>query len=198
MKECLLTTLRDKKTDTAAFRQAADRLSELIAADIAAEMPKDPVSIETPLGSAKGFKPMHKIVLIPILRAGIALLPAFLKLFPDARVGFLGIKRDEKTVQSNQYYEKLPSLSADDIVIVLDPMIATGGTALLALEKLSEKKVHPSRIFFAGIIGSSEGIQRVKSKFPYVNLRIVGEDSQLNDRKFIVPGLGDFGDRYFS
>lgn len=198
MKECLLTILRDKNTDTAAFRQAADRLSELIAADIAAEMPKDSISVETPFGAAKGFKPMHKVVLVPILCAGMALLPAFLKCFPDARVGFLGIKRDEKTAVPNQYYENLPSLSADDIVIVLDPMIATGGTALLALQKLSEKKVHPSRIYLVGIIGASEGVQRVKSKFPYANLRIVGEDPQLNDRKFIVPGLGDFGDRYFS
>lgn len=197
MKESLLTILRDKGTTTVAFRQAANRLAELIAAEVATSITEEPTSVQTPFGQAKGAKIPHNVVLISILRAGAILLPAFLRLFPEAKVGFFGIRRDEKTAQPISYYDNLPSITNNDWVVVLDPMIATGGSALLAMEKLSKLEIHPSRIIFAGVIASAEGLQKLKTKYPYLTVKIVAEDPSLNPQKFITPGLGDFGDRYF-
>ena len=197
MKLQLLTTLRDKQTDLAAFRTAADRLSELIAAEIALSMPLEMKRVETPLGPAEGACCLNSVVLIPILRAGMVMLPAFLRHFCNAKVGFLGMRRDEKTAQPILYYEHLPKIDGDEIVMLLDPMIATGGSALLALDKIAKAGAHPSRIHLAGIIGALEGLQRIKKSYPYLNLSVVAEDPELNAQKFIVPGLGDFGDRYF-
>jgi uracil phosphoribosyltransferase len=197
MKESLLTILRDKETKTAAFRLAANRLAELIAAEVAASITEEPTLVQTPFGQAKGAKIPHNVVLIAILRTGAILLPPFLRLFPEAKIGFFGIRRDEKTAQPHFYYENLPAITSDDWVVILDPMIATGGSALLALEKLSILDIHPSRIFFAGVIAAAEGLQKIKTKYPYLSVKIVAEDPSLNPQKFITPGLGDFGDRYF-
>jgi len=197
MKECLLTILRDKKTSMPEFRRAADQLADLLAAEVTCSLPGEPISIETPVAPAKGFKAPQKIVLIPIYRAGIVLLPPFLRHFPSARVGFFGIRRKEKTAEPLPYYENLPPISSEDTVIVLDPMIATAGSALYVLEKLSALEVHPSRIILVAIIGSIEGIEKIKTKYPYITIKVVAEDPSLDARKYIVPGLGDFGDRYF-
>jgi uracil phosphoribosyltransferase len=136
------------------------------------------------------------VVLVPILRAGMALLPAFLALFPEAPIGFFGIKRDEKTALPHLYYEKLPSIAETDTVFLLDPMIATGGTACLALKLLKQKGA--KEIFLFAVIGATIGMKKVEHEHPEVKMLVAAEDPELNAQKMIVPGLGDFGDRYFS
>jgi uracil phosphoribosyltransferase len=197
MKKALLTILRDKSSSRSQFRRASDKLSELIAAEIAEELTLEEISVATPLANAQGHRLTQKVVLIPILRAGIALLPAFMRLFDESRIGFLGVRRDENTAKAYQYYENIPPLSNHEIILVLDPMIATGGSALLALQKLKERGAHLAHIFLISVIASTPGIQAVKALFPEINIRVVSEDQALNDKKFIIPGLGDFGDRYF-
>lgn len=197
MKESLLTILRDQNTGLEAFRLAANRLSDLLAAEASAAVFQEPAIVQTSLGKAAGFRMTHPVAVLPILRAGLTLLPSFLHLFPTASVGFFGLRRDEKTAQPIPYYENLPSLSKDHLVFLLDPMIATAGSSLYALERLEKLKVHPSRIWLVGFLAAAEGIQKIKEKFPYVNIRVAAEDKELNSKKFIVPGLGDFGDRYF-
>ena len=197
MKEALLTTLRDRNTTQHAFRGAADKLAEILAVEMAHELTLESITVETPLSAASGFKVKEPVVLISILRSGVALLPAFLRLYNDAKVGFLGIKRDEVTAKAFQYYENIPPLTKSETIFILEPMIASGGTALLTLKKLAHYKVDFSKIFFVGFIASSEGINAIKDEFPEVQVRVVAEDKQLNAHKYIVPGLGDFGDRYF-
>jgi uracil phosphoribosyltransferase len=137
------------------------------------------------------------LVIIPILRAGLAMLPAFLTLYPDAAVGFFGMRRDEETKKPHLYYQNLPVLSPKHTVILIDPMIATGGSGSLALEKILETGVEEKNIIYVGIIGAPEGIKSVREKTPKINLVVAQVDEKLNSNAFIMPGIGDFGDRYF-
>lgn len=172
MKEKFLKILRDRSTSRVSFREAADKLSHLMAQEIHVE----------------------NAALVPILRAGIALLPAFLQKYPAAPIGFLGIRRDEKTAIPHLYYEKIPPLP--DQILILDPMLATGGSANLAIERLKAKGGKHIRLIT--IIASQEGVRFIREKHPDVKLYSVAIDETLDADKFIVPGLGDFGDRYFS
>jgi len=176
MKQTLLDILRDRNTSIVDFRRASDKLAELIATDIAC--------------------PAEDIVLIPILRAGIALLPSFLKCFETARVGFIGVKRDTKALPV-LYYENLPSLSKNDSIIILDPIIATGGSTLITLEKLTQTGASPEKITLVGMVAAPEGLEAIQKNFPAVEVNVLAVDQGLDERKYIVPGLGDFGDRYF-
>lgn len=198
MKQSLLTILRDRNTKESDFRRASDRLADLLAAEASLDIPQEPVSIQTPMGSAKGVRMGHNAVLIPILRAGLALLPAFMRVFDTAKVGFFGIRRNEGTAVPHQYYEKLPSFEKKDYILMLDPMIATGGSALLALNRLVELGAVPSQISLTGVLAAKEGLEAIRKRYPQVKLRVVAEDPELNAQKFIIPGLGDFGDRYFA
>ena len=175
-KEALLATLRDAKTPSALFRKTTSALSTLLAKE------------------ATDLKPT---VLVPILRAGLSLLPAFASAFPEAPIGILGIKRDEKTAQASKYYEKLPPFTPNDHIVILDPMLATGGTARLALTTLINHGAAPSKITLIGIIASTQGIASTKEAYPQVTLNILATDPDLSSGKMILPGLGDFGDRYF-
>ncbi|MES2344864.1 MAG: uracil phosphoribosyltransferase [Chlamydiota bacterium] len=197
MKLALLTVLRDKTTSQNAFRTASDKLSELLAAEAAEHIEMQSFVVETPISSTQGFKPIHPVVLIPILRAGIALLPAFMRIFNEAPIGFFGIRRDEVTTKPCLYYENLPFIGDHDQIIILDPMLATGGSTVLAIEKLVARGIGAQRITLVSIIAAPEGISRIKSAFPEVRLQIVAQDERLDEKKFIVPGLGDYGDRYF-
>ncbi len=197
MKESLLSILRNKKCNLSSFRKASDQLSFLIAADGASMVKEKPISLQTPLSSCKGRCVAEKIVLIPILRSGIALLPAFLYFFPDATVGFLGLRREEKTAEPILYYEKLPPLSSQDLIFLLDPMLATGGSSLLAIEKILKKGGREDQIHLTGIIGSVPGVHEIKARHSKVHIHLAAIDKKINKEKFIVPGLGDFGDRYF-
>ncbi len=196
MKEALLTKLRDKKTPLLEFRTAAFELADLIAADAAAGVPTKRAIIETSLSSAAGAVTTNRIVLVSILRAGLVLLPSFLKLFPDAPIGFFGIRRDEKTAEPHLYYENIPPLLPTDHLFLLDPMIATAGSSLCALEKLTAH-LSPNQITLVGIISATPGIARLKKRFPVLRIIVAAEDPELNAHAFIVPGLGDFGDRFF-
>ena len=124
------------------------------------------------------------------------LLPAFIKLFPDAPIGFFGIRRDEKTAEPHLYYENIPELTPNDHLFLLDPMIATGGSSLLALEKLWPR-LSPNQITLVGIISATPGILKIKKRFPVLRIIVAAEDPELNASSYIVPGLGDFGDRFF-
>jgi len=197
MKETLLTILRDKKSTRSQFRRAADKLAELLAADAALHVKQESVSVETPLGKTTGARLQEQIILLPILRAGLLMLPYFMRLFEESKVGFFGIRRDEKTALPQLYYENLPPFSAHDRLFVLDPMIATGGSASLALAHLKSKGADMSKIHLIGILGAKEGLEKIRKGFPQITIDIVAEDPLLDPRKFIVPGLGDFGDRYF-
>ena len=141
--------------------------------------------------------PNARIILVPILRAGLALLPTFQEIFEAAPIGLLGIRRDEKTALPYLYYEKLPFLSPADQIFILDPMLATGGSANLALDRLAAQGADLDRATLITIIAAREGIHSVKKRHPQVGIYSVAVDEELDSRKYIVPGLGDFGDRYF-
>jgi uracil phosphoribosyltransferase len=195
MKESLLTILRDEKTTVEQFRQAAHRLADLLAAEATTLVEEKPKTIKTPLAKTEGAFIHQRIILVPILRAGMVLVPSFLKYFPDSPLGFFGIRRDEATAAPQLYYENVPPLKPTDLVFVLDPMIATGGTAVLALQHLKDKGA--SRLILVGVLASKEGLDKIKKQHPDVTILVAATDPELNNRKFIVPGIGDFGDRYF-
>jgi uracil phosphoribosyltransferase len=197
MKEALLTTLRNKHTRPTEFRCAADKLAELLAAEVALQIEQEEISIETPLGPTTGYQVKGDIILVPILRAGLALLTPFLRLFNEAKVGFFGIRRDEATAYPELYYEILPRMNGHETILLLDPMIATAGSALLSIDRLVAKGIPASSIKLVGVISAPEGIEALHSQYPDVGITVVAQDERLNAQKFIVPGLGDFGDRYF-
>lgn len=197
MKHPLLSELRDKNTNTAGFRRAANRMATLLAAEAASYIALESHEIETPLAKTEGSRLKDEIVLVPILRAGLSLLPSFMELFPDSKVGFLGIKRDEETALPHLYYQNLPSFNPRQFYIILDPMIATGGSGSAAVKILKDRGVPEEKMLYVGIVGAPDGMHALKQAAP--NLRVIcGEiDPALNSKKYIVPGLGDFGDRYF-
>ncbi len=197
MKDFYLTILRDQTTASEVFRSTAKQLGSLLLAEAAKEIPMHEAEVETVLGTASGKKPACRIILVPILRAGLALLPTALELFPTAPIGMFGIRRDEKTVEPRLYYQNLPPLTSDDWILVLDPMLATAGSVSLALEKLLEAGARPDRVSLISIIASKLGVETVQKRYPAVKQIIAAVDPELNRDKFIVPGLGDFGDRYF-
>lgn len=198
MKDALLTILRDKNTETADFRKAADDLALILAGEAAEFLPKEKFTMQTPLAKTAGYRIKNKVVLVPILRAGLALLPAFLKTFSDAKVGFVGLKRDEKTFKSHLYYKNIPKISKNDIVVILDPMLATGGSLVEAIKILLSAGAKEEKIIYIGVVSAPEGIKNLKKNFPKIKTVIAARDQKLNKQKYILPGLGDFGDRYFS
>lgn len=197
MRDLLLTILRDKNTGATDFRKAADDLAMILASETVHCLEKQKISIQTPLAKTTGHKIKSNIVIVPILRAGLALLPAFLKTFPDASVGFIGLKRDEKTYEANLYYKNIPKISAKDNVIILDPMLATGGSLVEAIKILLAGGAKENKIIYIGVVSAPEGLANLKKHFPKVKTIIAAHDQNLNKNKYILPGLGDFGDRYF-
>jgi len=197
MKDIFLTSLRQKSTPTKEFREAAQALSRILAVQASTHIPLEVIKVETPLGEASGTKNTHRVVLATILRAGLAMLPAFQELFPAAPVGFFGIRRNEKTAEPQLYYQNLPIMNSHDWVLLIDPMLATGGSSTVALSKLEESRVNLKQTLLISIISAQPGIDAIRKRFPSVKLITGATDPTLNDHKFIVPGLGDFGDRYF-
>lgn len=197
MKEHFLTLLRMKSTDSPAFRLAASQLSSCIAKEIGQTMPLKALAIDTPIAKTEGLLFQEKVILVPVLRAGLAMLSAFLEVFPKSAVGFLGIRRDEKEATPHLYYENLPEIGNKDRVFLLDPMLATGGTASLSLKRLAAKGANLSHITLVSFLASKEGLAKISKQYPEVHCSIVAIDPALNQEYFIVPGLGDFGNRYF-
>lgn len=197
MKEILISILRDRTTGQLQFRDAVERLASILAVDVSQFIPKEKSSIETPVGASKGFQFKHPIALIPILRSGVALLPTFMRYYPAAEVGFIGIYREEATALPHHYYHKLPKLSKSHRVIILEPMLATGGSLSVCIQLLKSQGVPEENIIIANIISAPEGIEVIMQAYPKIKLVTTQKDEKLNDQKFIVPGLGDFGDRFF-
>lgn len=191
-----ITTLRNKHTSLRDFRKASDILSHLLAQQVIGTLKTTPNHIETPLAPYSGCSFPHRIILVPILRSGLAMLSVFQHYFYDP-IGFLGLKRIEETKQPHLYYQDLPQPLPDDIVIILDPMLATGGTAKKAVDILLKEGFQENNITFTGVICSSEGKHNLISSYSKIKTIIAAEDPELNQDKFIVPGLGDYGDRYF-
>ena len=194
--DCHLTTLRDKSTPPAVFRQSVRRLSQLLAFAATEDLNTTEAPIETPLQKMIGKQLLHRIGLIPILRAGIGMVEPMLDLIPGSEVWHLGFYRDEQTAQPVHYYSKLPQDSPVDVAFILDPMLATGGSATMAYDAMQDWGVKTIKML--SIIAAPEGIERLQRDCPGIELHTCVVDERLNDNKFIVPGLGDAGDRIFN
>ena len=191
-----LTLMRDKTTPTAVFRQLLREISMLLAYEVTRELPMTSETIETPLTGMKA--PMlagRKLALVSILRAGNGLLDGMLDLIPSARVGFVGLYRDEETLQPVQYYCKLPELLNERLTIAVDPMLATGNSSAAAIDLL--KGAGATNIRFLCLLAAPEGVERMKQAHPDVPIVTAALDERLNEKGYIVPGLGDAGDRMF-
>jgi uracil phosphoribosyltransferase len=190
-----LIALRDKTTPPERFRRGATRISVLLAVEAMRELPTDDVTVETPLGPADGRTIAGDVVVVPVLRAGLGMLDAVLELVPGARVGHIGLQRDEMTAVASQYYAKLPSGLESSYVLMIDPMLATGGSAVAALDLLARAGARHVRIVC--IVAAPEGVALVERHYPDVVIYTPVVDRKLNAQKYIVPGLGDFGDRLY-
>jgi uracil phosphoribosyltransferase len=190
-----LLSLRDERTGHEAFRRMAVRISVLLAAEALRSLPTRPATVMTPLGDAPGQRVAIDVVVVPVLRAGLGMLDAVLELVPGARVGHIGLQRDEATAVASRYYAKLPPNLAESHVLIIDPMLATGGSAVEALDLL--KGAGARRIQMICIVAAPEGICLVEQRHPDVEIFTPVVDRGLNERKFILPGLGDFGDRLY-
>jgi uracil phosphoribosyltransferase len=190
-----LMELRDVRTAPPEFRRAANRISVLLAAEALKDVPSRQHAVETPLGPADGRMVAGDVVVVPVLRAGLGMLDAVLELLPAARVGHIGLQRDEATAIASKYYTKLPRDLADSFVLMIDPMLATGGSAVAAIDLLKAAGARTLRIIC--IVAAPEGVALVEQHHPEVAIYTPVVDRELNPHKYIVPGLGDFGDRLY-
>ena len=191
-----LSLMRNKDTSTAQFRRLLREISTLLCYEVTRDLALEPVRIETPVEATDAVRLAgKKLVLAPILRAGVGLLEGMLEVIPAARVAHIGLYRDPETLVAVEYYFKAPEDIADRLVVVIDPMLATGNTAVAALERLKERGVTDLR--FVCLVASPEGIERLKAYHPEVPVWTAAIDQRLNDHGYIVPGLGDAGDRLF-
>ena len=190
-----LAELRDVRTAPPAFRKAANRISVLLAAEALRDVPASPAVITTPLGPADGRIVETDVVVVPVLRAGLGMLDAVLELLPSARVGHIGLQRDEATAIASRYYSKLPPKMADSFVLMIDPMLATGGSAAAAIDLIKAAGARTIRMIC--IVSAPEGVALLQKQHPDVVIYTPVIDRELNPHKFIVPGLGDFGDRLY-
>jgi uracil phosphoribosyltransferase len=190
-----LVSLRDQRTTPEHFRRAATRISVLLVAEALHDVPTTDVTVDTPLGPAPGRRLGADVVVVPVLRAGLGMLDAVLELVPSARVGHIGLQRDEMTAVASQYYSKLPSRLDSSYVLMIDPMLATGGSAVAALDLLARAGAKTIRMIC--IVAAPEGVALVEQHHPEVEIYTPVVDRELNAHKYIVPGLGDFGDRLY-
>jgi uracil phosphoribosyltransferase len=190
-----LVSLRNKHTPPEQFRRAATRISVLLAAEALRDVATAATTVDTPIGPASGLRIGADVVVVPVLRAGLGMLDAVLELVPPARVGHIGLQRDELTAVASQYYSKLPANLAGSYVVMIDPMLATGGSAVAALDLLRRAGAGAIRIIC--IVAAPEGIALVERQYPDVLIYTPVVDDRLDERKYIVPGLGDFGDRLY-
>ena len=190
-----LSLVRDKTTGGKLFRELIGEISKFLAYEALREIPTDPVDVETPLMTAKCEHVRGEIVLVPILRAGIGMLDALTDLVPNARIGFLGMYRDPETSNPIEYYCKMPAAEDDSTAIIIDPMLATGGSSAAAVTLL--KKRGFKKIIFICIVSCPEGLKRLEAEHPDVHIYTACVDEKLNEHNYILPGLGDAGDRLF-
>ena len=190
-----LAELRDSRTDPPAFRRAANRISVLLAAEALRDVPAHTITVTTPLGPAEGRVVKGDVVVVPVLRAGLGMLDAVLELLPGARVGHIGLQRDEAMAIASRYYSKLPSGIVSSYVLMIDPMLATGGSAVAAIDLLKAAGANTIRTIC--IVAAPDGVALVERHHPDVVIYTPVVDRELNLQKYIVPGLGDFGDRLY-
>ncbi len=190
-----LTILRDKHTAPKDFRDLVREIATLLTYEATADLPTRPATVETPLAPARGIEVDDKIGLVPILRAGLGMVEGVWALLPAAQVWHIGLYRDEETLRPVEYYNKLPVEPTVSLCLVLDPMLATGGSAVATVDILKRWGVR--RIKFVGIIGAPEGIALLQEHHPDVPIHLAAIDERLNENGYILPGLGDAGDRQF-
>jgi uracil phosphoribosyltransferase len=191
-----LTLLRDRNTPKKIFKELVDEIAMLMAYEATSDLVLETVDVETPLERTTGRRVAgKKLTLVPILRAGLGMVEGILKLVPSARVGHIGLYRDHDTLKPVDYYFKVPGDTAERDVLLLDPMLATGGSAVAAIDSL--KRAGAQRIRFLCLVAAPEGVARVHEAHPDVPIICAALDRELNDRGYILPGLGDAGDRLF-
>ena len=190
-----LGRLRDKRTEPEDFRRSLAQVAALMIYEATRSLETRPVSVTTPLAKTTAQKLSRDVVLVPVLRAGLGMLNAILDLIPNARVGFIGLKRHEQTLQAAVYHKSLPEDLSHFEVILIDPMLATGGSSVAALNLLAERKARHVRM--VNLVAAPEGIRYVQRYFPQVPIFTAAVDDHLNEKGYIVPGLGDAGDRLF-
>jgi uracil phosphoribosyltransferase len=190
-----MTRLRDRETAPDEFREASDKIITLLLYEATRDLRSRAFAIETPLESTEGHAIDERVVAVPILRAGLGLVSPVLELLPQVTVGYIGLERDERTAVASRYYVKLPPDIQGKAVMILDPMLATGGTALKAVEIM--KEYQPASVRLVCVVAAPEGIQALETAHPDVKIFAAARDRQLNAQKYILPGLGDYGDRLF-
>ncbi|MBC7249066.1 MAG: uracil phosphoribosyltransferase [Anaerolineae bacterium] len=190
-----LSLLRDEKTKPKKFRELVRELAILLAYEATADLALEPVDVVTPMGETQGYTLKEKIGLVPILRAGLGMVEGIWEMMPGAEVWHIGLYRDERTLRPVEYYNKLPVDPTVQVCLILDPMLATGGSAVATTNIL--KKWGAQRIKFVGIIAAPEGIKALTEAHPDVDIHVAAVDDHLNEIGYIVPGLGDAGDRQF-
>ena len=190
-----VTVLRDEKSTPEIFRNAVRRISNILAVEISRSFHLTEKEVKTPLELTTGYELQQEVVLVPVLRAGLGMVSGFIDIIPDAKVGHIGIQRDEKTLMPIEYYFKTPRTINESRVILLDPMLATGGSALGAINYL--KKRGTKEIFFACLVAAPEGIKNLEENAPDTKIFGAALDRELNGKGYILPGLGDAGDRTF-
>jgi uracil phosphoribosyltransferase len=190
-----LTQLRRRETGMKDFRHLLNEISGLMAYEISSDLPENKVMVETPVGTCETYEIENDIVLIAILRAGLGMVDGITNLIPTAKVGHIGMYRNEKTLAPVGYYSKVPGNLSDATVMVLDPMLATGGSASATISCLKEEGAR--RIRLVCVVGAPEGVKKIESDHPDVDIYLAALDEKLNDSGYIVPGLGDAGDRLY-
>ena len=189
-----LAALRDRRTEPGAFRRHCERLTLLLAMEATRDLPTIPIQVETPLETTPAQTLAEPLVAVPILRAGLGMLPPLMLLYPDITVGYVGLERDEATALARSYYRKFPPLSGR-VVLLLDPMLATGGSADMALTALAAAGAEDLRLLC--MVAAPEGLEFLAERHPVVSIFAAARDRCLNAQKYILPGLGDFGDRLY-
>ncbi len=190
-----LTKLRNRDSDAETFQRYGRVAAQVLTLEVLRDLPLRRIPVETPLETTDGYELAETVVFVPVLRSGLAMLDAVRNFFPGSKVGFVGMERDETTAIAHQYYSKLPSQLGSSRVVILDPMLATGGSALATLDLLTARGARDLRV--ACIVAAPEGVRGINARYSDVPVWCCALDRALDDRKFILPGLGDFGDRYY-
>ena len=190
-----LTQMRKTKTGTKDFRENLDEIAELMAYEVCRDLPVQPVEIETPVAPCVGYELSKEVIIVPILRAGLGMVNGIQDLIPTAKIAHVGMYRDEETLEPHTYFEKYPKNLEDAITIVVDPMLATGGSSVAAIDMV--KKQGATNVKLVCLVGAPEGVKTVEEAHPDVDIYLASLDDHLNEHGYIVPGLGDAGDRIF-
>lgn len=190
-----LSIIRDEKTGTKDFRETVSEIGMLMAYEITRDLPTVDIDVKTPVGLSHCKQLEKAVVIVPILRAGLGMVDGINKLIPTAKVGHVGLYRDEVTLEPHEYYAKFPPCITTSTVLVVDPMLATGGSAIHAITILKNRGVKD--ISYVGLVGAPEGVKALQKAHPDVNIFLAALDEKLNEHGYIVPGLGDCGDRLF-